>query len=166
MTDITVANKDWAIIGAVVTALETAQIDGEAVFQLVTVATSRGQAAECQLTGPTPKAIVRYVSTVENVSPEDVRGCRVVLELLICTKITGGVDESGRAEEILRLTNAARNAVEAGPPADAAAWAGDGYHQDAIEWGLAEIDAAESLPWAICRLPVEIGFVLEAGTAH
>ncbi len=166
MTDINVANKDWAIIGAVVTALETAQISGEAVFQDVTVATSSGQAAECQLIGPTPKAIVRYVSTVENVSPEDVRGCRVALELLICTKITGGVDESGRAEEILRLTNAARNAVEASPPTDASAWAGSGYQHDAIRWGEAEIDTTESMPWAICRLPVEIGFVLEAGIAH
>ncbi|MBL7133137.1 MAG: hypothetical protein ISS78_03480 [Phycisphaerae bacterium] len=166
MTDISVANKDWAIIGAVVTALETAEINGEAVFQDVTVTTSSGQAAECQLIGPTPKAIVRYVATVENVSPEDVRGCRVVLELLICTKITGGVDESSRAEEILRLTNAARNAVEASPPADASAWAGTGYHHDAVRWGQAEINATESLPWAICRVPVEIGFVLEAGIAH
>ncbi len=166
MTDINVANKDWAIIGAVVTALEAAQNDSEAVFQDVTVTTSTGQAAECQLIGPTPKAIVRYVATVENVSPEDVRGCRVALEVLICTKITGGVDESSRAEEILRLTNAARNAIEASPPADASAWAGSGYRHDAIRWGEAEIDTTETLPWVICRLPIEIGFVLEAGIAH
>ena len=166
MTDIAVANKDWAIVAGVIAALDGAEIQSEKVFQDVTVATSSEQAAECQFVGPTPKVIVRYVTTAEIVSPEDVRGCHVILELMVSTRVTGGRDESSRAQEILRLTNAARNAIEADPPAGAAAWAQSGHHHAAIWWGRPQIDVAARPPWAVCRLPVEIGFVLETGTAH
>ena len=166
MTAITVANKDWSIIQDVKTALAEATVGGAAVFQSVTATTSDTQAQQCQFLA-SPIAVVRYVTTQEDDSPEDVRGCRLMLELVVAALVdSAGADESSRLEEILRLRNAAVNAVEADPPADAQAW-GDGDHfQKRIQWGRPQIDVSVEQPWAVCRLPVEIGFVLDSGTNH
>ncbi|HUS91410.1 MAG TPA: hypothetical protein VM695_06140 [Phycisphaerae bacterium] len=166
MSEITIANKDWAVVAAVKAALAAATVDSTPVFESVTVTTSPAQAGQCQLVH-SPAAVLRYVTTREDDSPEDVRGCRVVLELLLAVLAdVVGTDESARLQEVLRLKNAAINAVETDPPADAHAWGdGSGYHP-AIRWGPPEIDASTDRPWAVCRLPAEIGFVLDGPTTH
>jgi hypothetical protein len=159
---ITVANTDWSIVQAVRTALSDATIDSAAV----TVTTSDAQAGECQFRD-SPIAVLRYVTTRENDSPEDVRGCCVVLELIVAAMVEcTAADESSRLQEILRLKNAAINAVETDAPADSSAWGdGDHYHKR-LAWGRPEIDTAVSQPWAVCKLPLEVGFVLDNGTSH
>lgn len=166
MAAITVSNTDWGILSAVRDALAAAEIGGQTVFEDVTVTTSRKQADECQFAGPTPKVILRYVTTAERTSPEDVRGCYVALELIVSTRTSSGVDESDRIQEILRLANAAKNAVEASPPASAAAWGDSAYYHDAVRWGDVDLDTEAASPWAVSRLPVTIGFALTSGTHH
>jgi hypothetical protein len=166
MSEITVANTDCSILEAVKTALAGATIGGSAVFKSVAVTTSDDQAGQCQFHS-SPIAILRYVTTREDRSPEDVRGCHVALELTLAALVDcAGSDESARLQEVLRLKNAAMNAVESDPPADAHAWGdGDHYHER-IEWGAPEIDASAGQPWAVCKLPVRIGFVLDSPTSH
>jgi hypothetical protein len=166
MSAITVANTDWSIVEAVKTALADATIGGAAVFEAVTVTTSDAQAGQCQFHS-SPIAIVHYVTTREDDSPEDTRACCVALRLTLAALVdSAGVDESARLQEALRLKNAAVNAVETDPPADSHAWGdGDHYHRQ-IEWGRAEVDASADQPWVVCRLPVEIGFVLDSPTSH
>jgi len=166
MSAITVANIDWSIVEAVKTALGNATIDSDAVFRSVAVTASDAQAAQCLL-HDSPIAILRYLTTREDDSPEDVRGCCVVLELTVAAMVEcAAADESLRLQEVLRLKNVAINAVEADPPADSCAW-GDGEHyHKRIRWGRPEIDTAVGQPWALCKLPVEIGFVLGNGTSH
>jgi hypothetical protein len=166
MTAITVTNVDWSILDAVRAAVAAATIGETAVFRSVTVTTADAQAEQCQFRD-SPIAIVRYVTTVEDATPEDVRGCTVAMELTVAAWSQGaGPGESARLQEILRLKNAAVNAVEAAPPGDAHAWGGaDRYHQR-LQWGRPRIDAAVDRPWAVCRLPLEIGFVLDNGTSH
>jgi len=166
MSEISVNNTDWSIIAAVRDAVAGATVDGEPVFAAVTVTTSPRQAEQCQLTR-SPAVVLRYLTTREDDSPEDVRGCVAAMELLIAVQAdAAGVDESPRLAEVLRLKNAAVNAVEAAPPAGSAAW-GDGDHYQArVAWGAPEIDASADRPWAVCRLPLQVGFVLANGTAH
>jgi len=166
MATITVQNEDWSVVEAVRDALATATIDGQAAFESVTVTTSDAQAGQCQF-HDSPIVVLRYVTTREDDSPEDVRGCCVALELTVAAQVDcAGADESSRLQEILRLKNAAVNAVEAAPPAASCAWGDGDQYRKRIQWGRAEIDTATHRPWAVCRLPVEIGFVLDGPTSH
>jgi hypothetical protein len=166
MSEITVANTDWSIVQAIKTALGDAAVDSAAVFRSVTVAASDAQSAECQFRD-SPIAILRYVTTREDESPEGVRGCCVVLELVLAAMVEcAATDESSRLQEVLRLKNAAINAVETDAPADSSAWGdGDHYHKR-IQWGRPQIDMTVRQPWAVCRLPLEVGYVLDNGTSH
>lgn len=165
MGAITVANTDWSIISAVDSALSEAAISGAAVFAEVTVTTSAAQVRQCRF-ARSPAAVIRYVGTSEDGSPEDVRSCGVSLELIIAAKVAAGADESSRLQEVLRLMNAAKNAVEGSPPAGAAAWGDGDVYRRRIAWGAASIDATAGQPWAVCLLPVELCYVLTAGTSH
>ena len=166
MTAISVANTDWTLVDSVKTALTAATIGGSAVFETVSVTTADAQAVQCQFRG-SPVAILRYVTTREDAGPEDVRGCRAEMELILAARANPATpDESSRLEEVLRLKNAAVNAVEVAAPAVAAAWGdGDHYHRR-IRWGNPQIDTSVDRPWVVCRLPVEIGFVLAGPSAH
>ncbi len=166
MTAITVANTDWSIIDDVRDALAAAKIASAAVFDSVTVTTCDEQVQANRLSR-SPVAIVRYVTTRENACPEDVRGACVCLEIILAAAVDdAGLDESLRLAEILRLKNAAVNAVEAKPPTAACAWGSSQAYQPRIGWGQGRIDLSAGEPWAICRLPVEIGFVIPTGTSH
>ena len=166
MAAITVDNQDWSIVEAVQTALSSAAIQGASVFQSVAVSTSDMQAGQCQF-HTSPIAVLRYVTTREDHSPEGVRGGIVALELILAAQIDAtGLSESTRLQEVLRLKNAAINAVEQAPPDDSSAW-GDGDHYHArIRWGPTEIDTSVRQPWVMCRLPAEIGFALDGPTSH
>jgi hypothetical protein len=166
MAAITVANKDWAIINAVKTALAGATIEGSPVFRAVSVTTSADQARQCQFTGH-PAAVIRYVTTVDDEGVDGERNCRLLLRILIATMVdAAGVDESLRLQEILRLKNAAINAVEASPPGDSDSVGDNDFHAPRIHWGEAEVDASGKLPWAVAVLPVEFGYRLPAATGH
>jgi len=166
MSSITVANKDWLIIDAVRSALAAATIEGSGVFEEVAVTTSERQARECQFTAA-PKAIVRYVTTRDEAGLDGERNCVVVLEITVAAMVhASGVDESDRLEELLRLKNAAINAVESSLPSDAAA-VGDGrFYARRIRWGDVSIDSALKPPWAVAVLPVELGYHLAAAAGH
>ena len=166
MTAITVANKDWDVVDAIVTALADVTISGQAVFADAAATTADAQAKEVQLAGDGPRAIVRYVTTTEDYGLEDARACVVVLEILLAAKVAPSADERERLTEILRLKNAAINAVETSPPADAAGWPeGDRFHSP-VQWGRPEIDITESAPWVVARLPVKIALVLDDPAYH
>jgi len=166
MTAITVANTDWSIIDDVRDALAAAKIASAAVFDSVTVTTC-GEQVQANRLSKSPVAIVRYVTTREIACPEDVRGACVCLEIILAAAVDdAGLDESLRLAEILRLKNAAVNAIEAKPPAAACAWGSSQAYQPRIGWGQGRIDLSAGEPWAICRLPVEIGFVIPTGTSH
>jgi hypothetical protein len=166
MAAITVTNTDWTIISGVRSALAGATIAGAAVFEAVTVTTSDRQARGCQFTRH-PAAIVRYVTTAEHVSPEDVVGCALDMEVILATRAESAAqDESSSLQEILRLVNAAKNAMEANAPPAASDWADEDFFAADIGFGQPEIDTAERQPWAVARLPVRVTYVLESGTSH
>jgi hypothetical protein len=166
MPDITINNTDWTILAAVRDAVASAAAGGGAVFAAVSVTTSPRQALQCQLVS-SPAVVLRYVTTREEHSPEEVRGCVVAMELLIAAAVdAAGPDESARLQEVLRLKNAAVNAVETSPPAGGSAWGDGGHYHARLAWGQAEIDASPDRPWAVCRLPLEAGYTLAAPTGH
>jgi hypothetical protein len=166
MTAITVTNTDWSIVDDVRDALAAAKIASSAVFDSVTVTTCDEQVQANRLSR-SPVAIVRYVTTREIACPEDVRGACVCLEIILAAAVDDtDLDESARLAEILRLKNAAVNAIEAEPPAAACAWGSRQAYQPRIGWGQGRIDLSAGEPWAICRLSVEIGFVIPTGTSH
>jgi len=166
MTAITVANTDWSIVDDVRDALAAATVSASAVFESVSVTTCDAQAIATRLSS-SPVAVVRYVTTREAACPEDVRGGSVSLEIILAAAVDDAdLDESVRLAEILRIKNAAVNAVEADPPADACAWGSARDYQPRIRWGLPKLDLSAGQPWAICRMPVEIGFMIPAGTSH
>ena len=166
MTAIAVANTDWTIVESVKAALTAATIGGAAVFEAVSVTTCDAQAAQCQFHG-SPIAILRYVTTREDAGPEEVRGCCVAMELILAAQADSAAgDESSRLEEILRLRSAAINAVETAPPAGAAAWGNADHYHPRIRWGSPQIDASADRPWVVCRMPVEVGFVLAGPASH
>jgi len=78
----------------------------------------------------------------------------------------GAFDEPARLAEIMRLRNATVNAIGAAPPADARAWGSARAYQPRIRWGQPKLDLSAGQPWAICRMPVEIGFIIQDGTSH
>ena len=166
MTPITVTNVDWTIIDSVKSALTDALIEELKVFEAVTVTTSERQARQGQYIEH-PAAIVRYLTTREHVSPEGVVGCVLSLELMLATRVESPAgDESTRLEEILRLVNAAKNAIEAERPSDAVDWADGEFFAPAVAFGRPEIDTAERQPWAVAKLPVDFTYVLESSQDH
>ncbi len=166
MTAITVANTDWEIIEDLDDALTAATIDDVAVFSSVTVTGSLDQAKEAQFAGEFPKVIVRYAGTSEGESPENVRYCAVALELMVTTKSSGGADEAARVQEILRLVNAAKNAVEANPPANACYWGDSNYWHNKLQWGRPKLDTTDNQPWITAVIPLEISYTLNSATSH
>jgi hypothetical protein len=166
MPAITVANRDWDVVDAVADALRQATIAGAAVFAGVAVTTAEPQARDVHLTGEGPRAVVRYVTTTEDYALEDARASAVLLEVLLAARVAPSADESDRLEEVLRLKNAAVNAVEASPPGDATGWAEGGRYRHPLRWGRPEIDARESPPWAIVRLPLEVALVVDDPAYH
>jgi len=166
MSAISIANKDWSIIDDVKTALGGATVGGSAVFAAVTAGTSDAQAEECQFTA-TPAAIVRYLGTTEHRTPGGHLACAILLEVIVAAKVSaGGADESARLQEVLRLTNAAKNAVNADKPADPCAWGDDDRTVVPIEFGSPKLDTAQAAPWAVGRLPLTVRYVLESDTSH
>ena len=166
MSEITIANVDWSIVEAVAQALTEATADDESVFAAVAVCTDRRQARQCQF-HDSPAVILRYVTTVEEPSCEDVRGGQVAIELTIAAMLDQPADdEAERLCELLRLKNAAINAVEASPPPAARAWGDSRRYRRRIEWGRPRVDTSTARPWAVCRLPVQVGFLLDGPSQH
>lgn len=166
MAVITVSNADWSVVDDVRAALAEAVIGGSNVFASVTVATSEEAVPESRL-NRSPIAVVRYLATREHAGPEDVRGASVSLEIFIASVVDSpGLDASASLAEVLRLKNAAMNAVEASPPAVACAWGSASAWQDRIRWREPRIDTSAGAPWAVCRLGVEIGYLVPSGTEH
>ncbi len=166
MTAITVANKDWDALEDVADALAGATISGQAVFAAVALTTAEPQSREVQLTGDAPRAVLRYLTTVHADHPEAIRACTVEAEILIAAKVAPDADERDRVEEILRLTNAAINAVEADPPDDAVGLVDGKTHRPPLEWGRPKIDASEAAPWVLGRLPLKINLTLDSNGLH
>jgi len=167
MTEIAIANTDWAIIDEVKDALTAATISGVTVFKTVSATTSPAQAKEVQFRGNDPIVIVRYISVSEDTGCEGTCNCVLSVELTIATKIDAtGADESTRLAEILRLVNAAKNAIEDGSVTSATACGdGDFYHEQ-IEWGEHSLDVTEYDPWAVAMVPIEFGYSLTSKTSH
>ncbi|NQU75031.1 MAG: hypothetical protein HQ546_01810 [Planctomycetes bacterium] len=172
MTAITVANIDWEVVEDLHDALAAATINGETVFPLVSVTTSPEQAKEAQFSRAGPNAIIRYIGTTEGESPEAVRCCALSVELIIAAKVASASDETDRVKEVLRLVNAAKNAVEVSPPADAHAWgqihAGSksDYWHEKLQWGSPVLDTTERPPWVAAVIPLEISYTLANATSH
>jgi len=166
VSEINVDNKDWGIVAALKNALSSAAVGGSAVFSAVVVGTSEAQINECQFKAH-PVAVIRYLSVAENESPGGHFGCTLSLELIVATKICqAGTDESSWLQEVLRLVNAAKNAVSAAKPADSCTWADDDHVVRRMQFGPVKIDTAQDQPWAVARVPLAVGYTLEADTSH
>ena len=168
MTEITISNTDWSILNAVRTALSAATEGGEAIFASVTMTTSVSHLRQVQLAGKMPRAIILYKGSSEHNGTDGGRFCWVSLELILATRISSGADAAGRVQEILRIKNAAINAVETDPPAEAVGAATADLYRPAILWRPADIELSEPGvdPWVLCRLGLEVTYALLAGTSH
>lgn len=168
-TPITVANQEWTILSGIATALSAATVGGATVFKTVTVTASPEQARECQFKGTAPIAIVRYIGTDEKPLIEGEAMGVASVEVIVATKKDRGVDESLAVQEGLRLINAVKNAVAAGPPTVAYAVGTDGQFAYACEWGSPRIEtnAGDSdAPWITATIPVKFGMNFGSGTSH
>lgn len=170
MGDITITNTDWTIINAVDTAITAAALSGVAIFKSVTIATSEAQAEEAQLAGDVPRVVILVEPTEESRGVYPERYCKVALVLYVAAKSTSGVDEATRIQELYRLANGIKNAVEDGLP-DAAHGYGDPegeYQAKGATWGGMDITPSETnkQPWVAFKLPVSFGYVITAPTAH
>jgi len=166
MGAITVANKDWDAVEDVADALEAATINSENVFASVAVTTAKAHLREVQLTGPQPRAVVRYVGTDCSDLAEETRACAVSMDIHLAAHLSPDIDERDRLTEALRLVNAAINAMETDPPDDATGIGDAGKHRPALQWGRPTIDAAESAPWVLAVLPLKVSLALGADGRH
>ena len=166
MGAITVANKDWAAIEDVADALAAATINSETVFGTVAVTTAEAQLREVQLTGPQPRAVIRYVGTDYSDAAEETRTCAVAMEIHLAARLAPNADQRDRLTAALRLVNAAINAVETDPPDDAIGIGGGGKHRPGLQWRRPTIDASESAPWVLAVLPLTVNLTLDAGGRH
>jgi len=168
MSEITISNTDWSIVDAVRTALVDARVAGEAVFASVDLATSLEHMRQVQLSGPTPRAVILYKNTQEHVDVDGGRACWVSLELILSTRIAAVSDASGRIQEILRLKNAAVNAIETDRPSEATGAASADVYRPGLLWNPADIKFSEPGvdPWVLCRLGLEITYALQSPAAH
>jgi len=170
MGNITITNTDWTIINAVDTAITAATISGDALFESVTIATSQAQAEEAQIKGDVPRVIILIEPTEESRGVYPERYCKVALVLYVAAKKTSGVDEATRIQELYRLANGIKNAVEAGLSGAAHGY-GDPegeYQAKGATWGDLDITPSETgkQPWIAFKLPVSFGYVITEPTAH
>ena len=167
MTAITVANTEWAILDDLRQALAAATIGEEAVFGEVSLTTSHQQARQAQFRTAGARAILRYLGTDERESPEGLRACVVSAEILLAKPVAGATaDEGARVQEMLRLVNAAKNAIAACPPTDGCYWGDGSQWHDRLAWGSPEIDTAERPPWASAAIGLQIAYTLDNATSH
>jgi hypothetical protein len=164
MAAITISNTDWTIIQDLRDTLAAATVAGEPLFEQVAVTTCPRQARQVQLAGTGPRAVIRYAGTHEAPAAEGVLGCSVAVELLLAAK--AGSDEADRLQQALRLVNAARNAIEASPPAAARYWGDSAHWLSRLGWSPAAIDTAERPPWALAKLPLAVTYTLGGPTSH
>ena len=168
MTAITIANKDWEIIEDVTDALTAATIDGDAVFAAVRVTSGEPDFEQVQVR-ESPIVVVQYETSADEPGLDGERNCQIDLTVHLAVQVEGddGIDESDRIKEILRLVNAAKNAVHAGLPSDALAVGSDGDdYARKIDWGEPEIEATENKPWAFASIALSFGYRLASATAH
>lgn len=170
MGAITITNTDWTIINAVDAAITGATVSGVALFKSVTITTSEAQAEEAQIKGSTPRAIILVEPTEESRGVYPERYCKVALVLYVAAKKTSGVDEATCIQELYRLANGIKNAVEAVLPAAAHGY-GDPegeYQAKGATWGDLDITPSETgkQPWVAFKLPVSFGYVIALPTSH
>lgn len=162
MAEITVTNKDSTIANAVKTALANATISASPVFASVVVTCAEKQAKQVEFTD-SPVAVVKYEHTDEYEITDCRRGQVVNMTLILAAHAD---DESARLTEITRLKNAAMNAVNGTPPADAKAFGVEDELYRRIEWGEPEIDTVGNQPWALCFLPLQVAYVITDDDSH
>jgi len=168
MSEITISNIDWPILDAIRTALDQATEEGQAVFSSVATSSSPEHLRQVQLAGRTPRAIVMYAGSQERNGVDGQRFGWVSAELILATRVISGPDAAGRIREILRLKNAAINAVEADPPEEAVGAATADLYRPAILWRPADIELSEPgvNPWVLCRIGLEVTYVLATSVSH
>jgi len=168
MSEITVSNTDWAILSAVKTAIAAATVGGEAVFASAEICTSVEHLMQTQLVGDTPRAIVLFKGSDEQHGVDDERFCRVSMELILASRAAVGADASDRIQEMLRLKNAAVNAVQTDPPSDAVGAATSDLYRPALVWGPADIELSRPgvEPWVMCRLGLEATYAIADAASH
>lgn len=168
MSEITISNTDWSVLDAVRTALTDATESGEAIFASVATTTSTKHLRQVQLAGKTPRAIILYKRSDERIAADGKRAGWVTLELILATRASSGSDASGRVQEILRLKNAAINAVQSDPPSEAVGAASADLYRPAILWRPADIELSEPGvdPWVLCRIGLEVTYALSSAAAH
>ena len=110
---------------------------------------------------------------VTNATPEAM--IELALTLILVAKMEPLMNEGAKLTEMLRMCNAAKNALEAdrGALATAAGIANlgcavDDFFHPGIRWESPDIDATETVrpPWAIVRQRLTIGYTLNSATSH
>ena len=167
MTAITVANIDWEIIEDVTDALTAATIEDAAMFAAVRVTSGEPDFEQVQLR-ESPVAVVQYETSTDEPGVDGERNCEINLTVHLAVQVEGGgIDESDRIKEILRLINATKNAVHATLPEDALSVGSDGDdYARQIDWAEPEIEATENKPWAFASIGLSFGYRLTSATAH
>ena len=164
MTAITVSQTDRQIIEDIQAALAAATVDGQGAFASVTASASDRQARECQFRD-SPAAIVRLIERSARPAPSEQLGRVLRLELLLAGRAAeGGVDESDRLAEGLRLAAAAEAAVRANPPEAAAGWSDGDTAVAALAFGPPTIEPQPDRPWVLARLELRVAYLADAAT--
>ena len=162
MTHITITNTDATILTDLAAALRDATLDDAPVFAQALVSTG---GLDARLAGPSPKALVRYRGTTERSAPEDRRACVLTAELIVLARRVAGVADADRVAAVLGLLNAARNAIEANPPAAACHTYSDAGLTPPLRWGEPRLDDTDG-PWGRARLEVAVAYMIDTPTEH
>lgn len=166
MAEITVTNTDGRILEDITDALATARISGEAVFNAVDATAGDAQMHQMKLAGTGPKAMVRYTRTHETEAVEGRRHCVMAVDVSIAARPAGATTTAARITEILRLVNAAKNAVENTPPADAGYGGEPNQWHPRLQWGPPAVEADDHAPWVVARMKLEVSYTLDSPTSH
>ncbi|MCE5277198.1 MAG: hypothetical protein ABFD92_16845 [Planctomycetaceae bacterium] len=167
-TTITVTNPDATILDSLVAALLAARISGAAAFQSAEACISEQQAVESACTGSAPRAAMWYMGTEETTGVDNQRNCVLSARLYLYGRGTAALDKTSAVREALRLVNAAKNAIEAAPPALAVGCGDNEVYHEPLRWGKPVLSNADDngAHWVSAQVDLSVGYVLASPTSH
>jgi len=165
-TAVTVANTDWEILEDLRDALLAAELAGTLVFRSAAVVTSVEHFLATGLKRSPASAVV-YEGTEEDTSIDETRNCTIYGRLIVAAKAPlSSPDEADAIQELARLLNLAKNAVEASPPSDITGIGDNDAYHEKLTWGRTSLDPRSRQPWVVGHLPFEACYALSAVTVH
>ena len=163
MTSVVSNNKDDTILANILATLQGVTVDGQAVFEQVTICHSREQAHETEFTDSPIAAIVCETTDVYLIAGLE-EGCVIRADILVA--VSGGTP-TVRNRDLTRAINAARNVLNTSIPTLAHGFpdAGGDYHPR-LMLGTPERENDPDDPWAMAWLPLEVAYRTTSDTTH